>query len=203
MSESPLLIVGLGNPGAEYEHTRHNAGFMAIEYFANEVLKLSSSEWREKFNGYFCSTQWSNQKILLLKPDTYMNESGRAVSAACKFFKISPEQVCVLHDELDIPLGSAKCKLGGGDGGHNGLKSISQSLGTKNYNRIRIGISRPKFAEKADNKRDLVHSWVLGRFSRDESRELQGVLTAVGSALTTLISEGYKEAQMALHRKNK
>jgi PTH1 family peptidyl-tRNA hydrolase len=135
------LIVGLGNPGREYEGTRHNAGFWWVDEFAhaNQITFKAES----KFHGLAARSAVQGREIFLLKPQTFMNVSGRAVGALAQFYKIEPAQILVVHDELDLPPGSAKLKLGGGHGGHNGLKDIIAHLGTRDFWRLRIGIGHP------------------------------------------------------------
>ena len=151
------LVVGLGNPGSEYAHTRHNIGFMAVDAIArlSGILRFVS-----KFQGEMAQGSWEGEKLILLKPQTYMNLSGRAVQAAMTFYKIPPANLIVLHDELDLPLGKLRIKKGGGANGHNGLKSIDEAIG-KEYWRIRLGIGHPGTAER-------VHGHVLSGFDLKE-----------------------------------
>lgn len=154
------LFAGLGNPGSQYRETRHNAGFLVLDELAD---KNKASQWQSKFHGEFTAIELAGQKVLLLKPQTFMNRSGISISEAARFYKISPENVVVFHDELDLPVGKLRCKQGGGHGGHNGLKSIDQHLG-QNYRRVRIGIDHP-------GDKHQVHSYVLHPFSVDERIE--------------------------------
>lgn len=151
------LIVGLGNPGTEYAATRHNIGFMAVDAIArhSDTVRFVS-----KFQSQMAMGSWQGEKFILLCPQTYMNLSGRAVQAAMAFYKIPPENVIVLHDELDLPLGKLRIKKGGGANGHNGLKSIDEAVGA-NYWRIRLGIGHPGEASR-------VHSHVLSSFNLTE-----------------------------------
>jgi PTH1 family peptidyl-tRNA hydrolase len=158
-----FLIVGLGNPGSEYERTRHNIGFMAVDRLAGEGAHFSS-----KFQGLVAQADIAGEKCVLLKPHTFMNLSGKSVQAAAAFYKIPPEQIIVLHDELDLPLGKIRIKRGGGANGHNGIKDIDQMLGP-DYWRIRLGIGHP------GDKRQ-VHDHVLSRFDADEMPEVARVL---------------------------
>ena len=159
------LVAGLGNPGAEYAATRHNIGFMAIDALAGPVRFTS------KFHGESAALSIEGEKLILLKPMTYMNLSGKSVQAAMAFYKIPPANVIVLHDELDLPLGKLRIKRGGGANGHNGIKDIDQSIGP-DYWRIRLGIGHPGTPEQ-------VHGHVLSRFSEAESR----VVATVNQAL--------------------
>lgn len=136
------LIVGLGNPGPEYEHTRHNAGFWWVDALAHEHGGRFARE--AKFHGEVARATLSGASVWLLKPGTYMNRSGRAVAALAGFYRIAPDEILVVHDELDLPPGSSKMKLGGGAAGHNGLKDIAQALGTPAFWRLRLGIGHPR-----------------------------------------------------------
>lgn len=160
-----FLIAGLGNPGSEYEHTRHNIGFLAIDMLAGRAAFTS------KFHAEVANTSIDGQKCLLIKPQTYMNNSGRAIQAAMAFYKIPLENIIVLHDELDLPLGKLRIKCGGGANGHNGIKDIDQAIGA-DYWRIRLGIGHP-------GDKHQVHDHVLSRFSTEESKQVDRVLKAL------------------------
>jgi peptidyl-tRNA hydrolase, PTH1 family len=164
-----FLLVGLGNPGPEYALTRHNIGFMALDALAG------AASFTSKFHGLSASLTIEGQKVILLKPQTFMNLSGKSVQAAMAFYKIPPENVVVLHDELDLPLGKIRIKQGGGANGHNGIKDIDQMVGP-NYWRIRLGIGHPGMKEQ-------VHGHVLSKFSADEMVEVQKVLKAVADKM--------------------
>ncbi len=151
------LLVGLGNPGAKYEQTRHNIGFFIVDQIAK---KYSSENWRKKFQGVVCSCDINTFKVLILKPETFMNNSGLSVLEASKFFKLNLADIIVIHDDLDLQPGQLRIKTAGGHAGHNGLKSIHQLLGPS-YNRIRIGIGHP-------GDRDKVSSFVLSNFSKTD-----------------------------------
>lgn len=153
------LIVGLGNPGREYERTRHNAGFWWVDAIAERLHATWKKE--SKFFGWTAKVSEGGRDFLLLKPATYMNESGRSVGAYMRFFRIEPAQMLVVHDELDLPPGTVKLKKGGGTGGHNGLNDISEVLGTKDFWRLRIGIGHP-------GHKDLVADYVLHDARREE-----------------------------------
>lgn len=172
MTSSPRLIVGLGNPGNDYAQHRHNVGFMVVDSVA-AALKISFSS---KFSGLLTSAQVGSEKIYLLKPQTYMNLSGNSVQAAAQFYKIPLERITVLHDELDLAFGTVRMKTGGGDAGHNGLKSITAALGA-DYTRVRIGIGHP-------GHRDLVSDYVLSPFSAAEREALPGVLVKAMTLLS-------------------
>jgi PTH1 family peptidyl-tRNA hydrolase len=166
------LVAGLGNPGAEYAHTRHNIGFMAIDVLANACRAPNFSN---KFHGDVSQADWDGEKLLLLKPQTFMNHSGRSVQAAMAFYKISPAHLIVLHDELDLPLGKIRIKKAGGANGHNGLRDIDACLGP-DYWRIRLGIGHPGVKEQ-------VHGHVLSRFTADERAMVDAVNTAIADHL--------------------
>ena len=163
------LVVGLGNPGSEYAHTRHNIGFMAID----EVAKNAS--FSSKFQGEVANLTLGTEKVILLKPMTYMNNSGRSVQAAMAFYKIPPANVIVVYDELDLPLGKLRIKKAGGANGHNGIKDIDQSIGP-DYWRIRLGIGHPGMAA-------MVHSYVLSRFTVDERLQVDKIVETVAAHL--------------------
>lgn len=152
-----LLLVGLGNPGAGYSENRHNIGFMAVDEI---VRRHSFSPWRKKFQAEVAEGTVGGIKVLALKPQTYMNRSGQSVGEAVRFYKIEPDNIVVIHDELDLPLGRLKVKKGGGHGGHNGLRDIDAHIG-KEYRRIRLGIGHP-------GDKDLVTGHVLSDFAKGE-----------------------------------
>ncbi len=135
-----LLVAGLGNPGREYARNRHNAGYLVLD----ELVRRHGGSWRSKFSGQVAEIRVDDAKLVLLKPETYMNESGRSVGAAAQFFKVEPADVLVVHDEGDFDLGRLEVKFGGGLAGHNGLRSIAQHLKTQDFRRLRIGVGRPE-----------------------------------------------------------
>jgi PTH1 family peptidyl-tRNA hydrolase len=135
-----LLVAGLGNPGREYARNRHNAGHLVLD----ELARRHGGSWRSKFSGQVAEIRVGDAKLVLLKPETYMNESGRSVGAAAQFFKVEPADVLVVHDEGDFDLGRLEVKFGGGLAGHNGLRSIAQHLKTQDFRRLRIGVGRPE-----------------------------------------------------------
>ena len=151
------LFVGLGNPGAKYARNRHNIGFMAVDEIAR---RHGFAPWRRRFQGETSEGALGTERIILLKPTTYMNDSGRSVQEAASFFKIAPGDVTVFHDELELPPGKVRVKIGGGIAGHNGLRSISAHIGN-DYRRVRLGIGHPGIKE-------LVHSYVLSDFFKEE-----------------------------------
>ena len=156
------LIVGLGNPGKEYENTRHNIGFMTIDKYAN---KLNLSIIKNKFNGLFIDTIINGEKTILLKPQAYINLSGEVIKKFVDFYKIDIEDILIIHDDLDLEVGTYKIKQKGSSGGHNGLKNIELHLGTQDYKRIKIGISNNK---KIDTK-----DYVLSKLSNEDNKRLE------------------------------
>ena len=169
------LFVGLGNPGQQYQLNRHNIGFMAVDEIANAN---SFGPWRSKFQGQFCEGRLRNQKVIILKPSTFMNLSGQSVGELARFYKISSQDITVFHDELDLSPGKCRFKLSGGHAGHNGLKSIHCNIG-ENYKRIRLGIGHP-------GQRDLVSKYVLENFSKKEQQWLDKLLKKIGDEATHL-----------------
>src|SRR5512143_2315034 len=186
MSEPIKLIVGLGNPGREYEATRHNAGFWWVDEFARTQGVNFKTD--NKFHGLVARASVHGHETHLLKPQTFMNVSGRSVVALALFYKILPDQILVVHDELDLPPGSAKLKLGGGHGGHNGLKDIIAHLGTKDFWRLRIGIGHP--GDRAE-----VVNFVLNAPRKEEQGSIDEALQHAQD-VAALIVEGKMEAAM-------
>ena len=173
------LIAGLGNPGSRYQWTRHNAGFMVLDRLSH----LAGIPITKKcFSGLCGEGTWQGDRVLLLKPLTYMNLSGRSVAEAVRFHKLSLEDVIVIHDDLDIPFGRVKLKKGGGHGGHNGLRSLLSELGSGDFTRIRIGIDRPSRGDVVD--------YVLTPFSREETARLPQVLDGIVDVLASLLGDG-------------
>ena len=172
------LLVGLGNPGSKYEKNRHNVGFMAVD----EIHRHGDfSAWKARFNGLVSEGRLGAEKVLLLKPTTFMNESGRSVGEAARFYKIELADVVVLYDELDLAPGKVRIKTGGGAGGHNGIRSIDAHLG-KDYHRVRIGIGHP-------GHKDRVHGHVLGDFAKADSVWLEPLLDEIGRS-APMLAEG-------------
>lgn len=164
MGKQDNLIVGLGNPGAEYEDTKHNVGFLVVDALYNYFER--NSNFKDKWNGLYGSTTYAQDKVHFLKPLTYMNRSGQSVSQPYTFFKIDPNKLVVVHDDLDMPPGRVKLVKGGGAGGHNGIKSIVSSIGTNDFYRLKIGIGRPG---QGDVHKDFpVEKYVLSNFSSEE-----------------------------------
>jgi PTH1 family peptidyl-tRNA hydrolase len=188
------LFVGLGNPGPEYEATRHNAGFWWIDEVARATGSRLSAE--AKFFGLAGRMKSGAHEAWLLKPTTFMNASGRSVAALARFYKIAPEEILVIHDELDLLPGSAKIKKGGGNGGHNGLKDISAQLGTPDYWRLRLGIGHP-------GEKSAVVNFVLHEPSRDEANLIQDNIDESARLLPMLLEGGMEAAMLKLHTKPK
>ena len=161
------LIVGLGNPGSKYQWTRHNAGFMVLDRLS-DIAGISVA--RKKFSGFYGEGDWQGDHLLLLKPLTFMNLSGRSVVEALRFHKLHLKDVVVIHDDLDIPFGKVKFKEGGGHAGHNGLRSLVAELGSGDFTRVRVGIGRPSRGDVVD--------YVLNRFTDDEQSSCQPFWTA-------------------------
>ena len=178
MSDTPLLIAGLGNPGAEYARNRHNAGFMVADTIHESY---GFGPWRAKFQGLICEGKLARRKTYLLKPMTYMNESGFSVGAAVRFLKLPLAAVVVFHDEIDLAAAKLKAKTGGGDAGHNGLRSITATLGP-DYRRVRLGVGHP-----ADKERVKGH--VLQNFSKADEEWLVPMLSAIAEAAPLLAED--------------
>ena len=188
--ESIRFIVGLGNPGREYERTRHNAGYWWVESIAGRKKARWSKE--SKFSGWLARVEEGDRDFWMLKPSTYMNESGRSVSAFLRFHKIEPGEMLVVHDELDLPPGTVRLKKGGGTGGHNGLTDIVDSLGTKDFWRLRIGIGHP-------GHKDLVADYVLHEAKRDEQALIDPVFERSLDLFPRLASGRLQDATTWLH----
>jgi PTH1 family peptidyl-tRNA hydrolase len=171
------LLVGLGNPGPRYAGNRHNIGFMAVDAI---VRRHSFSSLRERFHSLTAEGTIGAEKVLALAPQTFMNDSGRAVQAALQFFKLQPSDVIVIYDEIDLPLGKVKAKRGGGAGGHNGIRSIDAHIGT-DYWRVRLGVGHP-------GQKELVKAYVLMDFFKEEHPQVQAVLDAVAEAIPLMIA---------------
>jgi PTH1 family peptidyl-tRNA hydrolase len=184
------LIVGLGNPGPEYEQTRHNAGFWLVDNLAGSAMTRES-----RFNALAAKTRIAGQEVWLLEPQTFMNRSGQSVGALTRFYKIAPDDVLVVHDELDLPPGTAKIKRGGSSGGHNGLKDITAALGTQDYWRLRIGIGHPRNA----NSQQAVADYVLHRPRKEEQALINDAITRSLEAIPLLCDGKFEAAMMQLH----
>lgn len=180
-----LLVVGLGNPGKQYEDTRHNLGFLAVDALAR---KVGADAFREKFSGEYAKARVAGEDAVLLKPMTYMNLSGQSVQPAAAFFKVEPSTIIVVHDELDVLYGELRLKKGGGHAGHNGLRSLIERLGTADFIRVRVGIGRPppEFRDTA--------SYVLGRLDALERAQLGDVCDKAVAMIEDLAKLGLTAA---------
>jgi len=185
-----LLVVGLGNPGREYAGHRHNVGHMVVD----ELTRRHGGSWRSKFSGRLAEIRIDGHKLALLKPETYMNESGRSVAAAMHFFKLEPDAVLVVHDEGDLERGRLQLRLGGGLGGHNGLKSIAAHLKTQDFLRLRVGVGRP---ERGDPR--PLADYVLSNFEPHDDAE--SIVWNAAQAVETLEAEGIERAQNAVNKR--
>ena len=185
-----LLVAGLGNPGREHALNRHNAGWLV----ADELARRHRGSWRGKFSGQMAEVRVGEERLALLKPETYMNESGRSVGAAAGFFKLEPSEVLVVHDEGDFDLGRLELKVGGGLAGHNGLRSIAQQLGTQDFLRLRIGVGRP---ERGDPR--PLADWVLADFEPHEGRD--EIVGRAADAVELLVAEGVERARLQINRR--
>jgi PTH1 family peptidyl-tRNA hydrolase len=179
-----VLVAGLGNPGRGYERTRHNVGWMVVD----ELARRTDSSFRSKFNGRLSEARLGDQRLALLKPETYMNESGRSIAAALRFFKVPPEDLLVVHDDVDLEPGRLQARLGGGLAGHNGLRSIAQALGTQEFLRLRIGVGRP-----ARGDRRPVADYVLSPFEGEV--DVDEVIARATDAAETIVRTGLEAAQ--------
>jgi peptidyl-tRNA hydrolase, PTH1 family len=183
-SSLDLLVVGLGNPGRGHAGNRHNVGWMVVD----ELARRHGTTFRGKYSGQFAETRVGDAKLALLKPETYMNLSGRSVAPAVRFYKVPPERVLVVHDEGDFDLGRLQARVGGGLAGHNGLRSIAESLGTQEFARLRIGVGRP---ERGDRR--TLADFVLDDFEPHE--DPAAIVTRAADAIEVFVTEGLEAAQ--------
>ncbi|RWX47177.1 peptidyl-tRNA hydrolase, PTH1 family [Candidatus Electrothrix marina] len=185
MADSLSLIIGLGNPGAKYELTRHNAGFLALDNFADQHNCTLNNE---KWNGLFCSERIDGQRVILLKPLTFMNKSGESVIRFVDFHQIPRKNIMVIHDDLDLARGKIKVAAQGGAGGHNGIRSLIQHLGSPAFSRLKIGIGRP---ERDDKGRGIpVDRYVLGNFTDEELSLFNDRLALLHEAISLFLEQG-------------
>ena len=188
------LIVGLGNPGPEYEQTRHNAGFWLVDRLAVSHVRGALSR-ESRYNALVAKTVIAGQETWLLEPQTYMNRSGQSVGALARFYKIAPDEILVVHDELDLPPGTAKIKKGGSSGGHNGLKDVTAALGTQDYWRLRIGIGHPRI----NGLQQAVIDFVLHRPRKEEQPLIDEAIAKSLDAIPLLCEGKFETAMMQLH----
>jgi peptidyl-tRNA hydrolase, PTH1 family len=179
-----FLVAGLGNPGREYEQTRHNLGWLVVD----ELARRHGGSFRSKFSGRLSEVRVGEQRLALLKPETYMNESGRSIAAAARFFKVDPAELLVVHDDVDLEPERLQARLGGGLAGHNGLRSIAQALGTNEFLRLRVGVGRPGRGDRRS-----VSDYVLSRF--DQETDVDALVARAADAVETIAGEGLDEAQ--------
>lgn len=186
----PLLVVGLGNPGPNYAKTRHNLGFMVADQLAGRIG--SGFKVHRKSGAEVTTGRLAGRSVVVAKPRTYMNESGRNVGPLAKFYSVAPADVIVIHDELDIDFGRIRLKFGGGVAGHNGLKSVAAALGTKDFQRVRVGVGRPP------GRKDAA-TYVLETFTSVERPELPTICEQAADATELLIAQGLEPAQNLVH----
>ncbi len=183
-SSLDLLVVGLGNPGREYESNRHNVGWMVVE----ELARRHGASWKGKFSGQLAELRLDGHRVGLLKPETFMNESGRSVGAAARFFKLEPDAILVVHDEIDLEPGRLQARMGGGLGGHNGLRSIEAQLKTPDFLRLRVGVGRPG---RGDPRKPA--DYVLSNFAAADDADT--LVARAADAIETLDAQGLDRAQ--------
>ena len=183
------LIVGLGNPGKEYENTRHNIGFMILDYFAH------TDSWKSKWNALYTEKIVNNEKVLLIKPQTYMNLSGNALVEFVNFYKVNLEDILVIHDDLDLKVGTFRLKINSSAGGHNGIKSIINQLNSNGFARLKIGISKSK-----DND---IKDYVLGKFSQEELEIIKNLYQTFDNVINSFIIDGIDKTMNKYNRKSK
>ena len=179
-----LLVAGLGNPGREYASTRHNVGWMVVD----ELARRRNGSWRSKFSGQLGEIRLDEARIALVKPETYMNESGRSIAAAGRFFKVPVEAVLVVHDDVDLEEGRLQARSGGGLAGHNGLRSIAQALGSQEFLRLRIGVGRPGRGDRRS-----VADYVLAAFAPET--DVDGLVARSVDAVEAIVRDGLDAAQ--------
>lgn len=183
-----LLVVGLGNPGREYRRDRHNVGAMVVD----ELARRHDGTFRGKFRGRLAEIRVADARLALLSPETYMNESGQSVQPAAGFFKVPPEALLVVHDDVDLETGRLQARLGGGLAGHNGLRSIARHLGTQEYLRLRVGVGRPG----RDDPRDVA-DYVLSTFAPED--DVEALVARAADAVESLVTDGLEETQRRFH----
>jgi PTH1 family peptidyl-tRNA hydrolase len=181
-----MLVVGLGNPGARYSRTPHNVGFRVLDRLAP-----TTSDWSKRFEAELLITRVDAQELVLLKPQTFMNASGKSVRKAMSFFEIPVQSTLVVHDELDLPLGSLKLKRGGGEAGHHGLESVSAEVGSRDYLRLRVGVGKPATG---------VADFLLQPFAAEAEVQLDGALSAACDALGLVVRQGIERAMNQVNR---
>ena len=186
------LLVGLGNPGPEYADTKHNVGFMVLD---NLAARWRIPSWERRFRGDYCEKQLRGEPVALLKPTTFMNLSGTAVLSAVTGLKIEPKHLVVLHDDVDIPLGRIKLRMGGGDGGHRGIRSILEHLQVQTFIRVRIGVGRPQWSQETAD-------WVLQPFDAADMETIQATINGAAEAVDLMIRRGLSASMNVYNSKN-
>jgi PTH1 family peptidyl-tRNA hydrolase len=179
-----LLVAGLGNPGRDYATTRHNAGWMVLE----ELARRQGGSWRSKFSAQLAEIRLDDARLALVKPETYMNESGRSIGAAARFFKTPVDSVLVVHDDVDLEEGRLQARMGGGLAGHNGLRSIAQALGSQDFLRLRVGVGRPGRGDRRS-----VADYVLAPF--EPETDVDALVARSADAVETIVRDGLEAAQ--------
>ena len=192
-SDTMKLIVGLGNPGKEYENTRHNVGFSFIDYYVR--TKNITESWQKKFDGVYLQTQINGEKVFFLKPHTYMNLSGNSVRKLMNYFRISIDDILIVSDDMDLLVGNYKLRSRGSSGGHNGLKNIEENLGSSNYKRLKIGISKDKSLETKD--------YVLGTLSNEDQNTLNLLFKDLCDVLDDYFQLDFGDLMSKYNRKNR
>lgn len=188
------LIIGLGNPGKEYENTRHNIGFMVIDYYIHEK-KLDTCNWQKKFNSLYLQALVNGEKVIFLKPQTYMNLSGEAVRDFVNFFKIDVKDILVISDDLDLLVGNFKLKANGSSGGHNGLKNIAECLGTSEYKRLKVGIAKDKNIDIKD--------YVLGKIASSDMEIYSKLFGSLVSVINDYFRLPFSDLMSKYNQKNR
>ncbi len=183
-SSLDLLVAGLGNPGGEHAQDRHNVGWMVVD----ELARRHGGAFKGKFSGRLADVRLGDARLALLKPETYMNESGTSIQAAAAFYKVAPEHVVVVHDDVDLEVGRLQARLGGGLAGHNGLRSIASRVGSQDFLRLRIGVGRPGRGDRRP-----VADYVLSPFAPEDDAE--ALVTRAADAVEALVAEGLEETQ--------
>ena len=186
------IIAGLGNPGKKYDGTKHNTGFMALDYY---LRKNSLTLEREKFEGKYTKQKIAGVDVILLEPQTFMNDSGRSVAQFARFFKVDPQDILIIHDDMDMPLGKIRIRANGKSGGHNGIKSIIRDLGTNDFNRLKIGIRHPDNVTEAS-----VVSWVLSQFNTEQKKLMDEAFMTASEVIADFIAG--KSSQYLMNKYN-
>ena len=186
------IIAGLGNPGKKYDGTKHNTGFMALNYF---LQKNSLTLEREKFEGKYTKQKIAGNDIILLEPQTFMNDSGRSVAQFARFFKVNPQDILIIHDDMDMSLSKIRIRANGKSGGHNGIKSIIRDLGTSDFNRLKIGIRHPDNVTEAS-----VVSWVLSQFNTEQQKLMDTAYATASEVISDFIAG--KSSQYLMNKYN-